>query len=465
METDFHRRYASPEMLKIWSAENKFKRERELWIAVMRAQAKVGLEIPEKAIKDYEAKINHIDLSSISEREKSLKHDVKARIEEFNHLAGHQYIHLGLTSRDVTENVELMLIKESLELTRFKSISFLAALGKRIREHRETPMVARTHNVPAQVTTLGKKFSVWAEEQIFALKHLDNLVERLEFRGIKGAVGTATDMSLLLGEALSSFEKEFMHFFGDDKVMNSSSQVYPRSIDFEVVATLVQLAAAANNLALNVRLLAGLGHVHEAFSKSQVGSSAMPHKMNPRLSERINSLFSVLRGYLAMVENLVGNQWNEGDVSCSATRRAAISGSFLVLDGIIDTAIDVIDGLAVSTTSITKELNEEMPLIASSAYLMLMVEKGASREVAHKQLAEALRIYREGGNNRREDLIRALIFASDSLLREKELLEILSNPISLSGLAVSQCDAVISEIDAWATKESGAAEYQPRQSI
>ena len=166
-----------------------------------------------------------------------------------------------------------------------------------------------------------------------------------------------------------------------------------------------------------------------------------------------------------MVENLVGNQWNEGDVSCSATRRAAISGSFLVLDGIIDTAIDVINSLAVSTASITKELKEEMPLIASSAYLMLMVEKGASREVAHKQLAEVLRIYREGRNNRREDLIRALIVASDSLLSEKELLEILSNPLSLSGLAVSQCDAVVSEIDAWATKESGAVEYQPRQSI
>jgi len=452
-------------MLKIWSAENRYIRERELWVAVMRAQAKAGVEIPREVIESYESKISFIDLEVISNREKLLKHDVKSRIEEFNHLAGYEYIHLGLTSRDVTENVEIELMKESLGLIRFKSISFLSALGKRIDEHKELPMVARTHNVPAQVTTLGKKFSVWADEEIFALKHLDELIERLPYRGVKGAVGTATDMSLLLEESISTFEEEFLPYFRESQVLSSSSQVYPRSIDFEVVASLVQLAAAANNVALNVRLLAGLGHAHESFSKSQVGSSAMPHKMNPRLSERINSLFSVLKGYLAMTENLVGDQWNEGDVSCSATRRASISGSFLVLDGILDTAIDVLNGLAVSEVSIANELNEEMPLIASSAYLMLMVEKGGSREAAHKLLGEALRNYRENGSNNREGLISALTSKTDSLLSEKDLLGVLSNPMQLTGLATSQCDLVLDEIDSLVAKVSGAAEYQPRQSI
>lgn len=452
-------------MLATWSLENKFKFERTLWIAVMRAQAKAGLAIPEAAIKDYEAKKSSIDLDSIAQREKTLKHDVKARIEEFNHLAGHQYIHLGLTSRDVTENVEILLIKESLDLIKLKSVALLHALGERIEEYKEVPIVARTHNVPAQVTTLGKKFSVWAEEQMFSLKHLEELINRLPTRGIKGAVGTSTDMQSLLGDNLPAFEAQLSELFGSNVPLNSSAQVYPRSIDFEVVATLVQIAAAANNLATNVRLLAGFGHLHESFLESQVGSSAMPHKMNPRLSERINSLFSVLKGYLAMIQNLVGDQWNEGDVSCSATRRAALSGSFLVLDGILDTAIDVIRGLSISRKSIENELQRELPLIASSEYLMLMVKKGASREVAHKKLGKALREYRESGSTSLEELFDLFLIDSEAMLTKNELQRVISNPISLTGAAVVQCDFVLAEIKNWVTKVADATSYRPRQSI
>jgi adenylosuccinate lyase len=465
METDFHRRYASPEMLAIWSLENKFKLERTLWIAVMRAQAKAGLEIPKAAIKDYENKKSTIDLDSIAQRERTLKHDVKARIEEFNDLAGHQYIHLGLTSRDVTENVEMLLIKESLDLIKLKSVALLHAYGERIEEFKEVPIVARTHNVPAQVTTLGKKFSVWAEEQIFSLKHLEELMNRLPTRGIKGAVGTSTDMKSLLGDNLNSFEAGLSELFGSSVSLNSTSQVYPRSIDFEVVATLVQLAAAANNLATNIRLLAGFGHLHESFLESQVGSSAMPHKMNPRLSERINSLFSVLKGYLAMIQNLVGDQWNEGDVSCSATRRAALSGSFLVLDGILDTAIDVIRGLSISRKSIENELQRELPLIASSEYLMLMVKKGSSREVAHKKLGKALREYRENEGSSSEHLFDLLSNDSEAMLTKNALQGVISNPISLTGAAVVQCDLVLGKIKNWVTKVTDATSYRPRQSI
>ena len=465
METDFHRRYASQEMLEIWSPENKFRMERTLWIAVMKAQSKAGLEIPEAAIKDYESKKSMIDLESIANREITLKHDVKARIEEFNSLAGHQYIHLGLTSRDVTENVEMLLIQESLSLTQFKCISLLHSFGERIKEFKEIPIVARTHNVPAQLTTLGKKFSVWADEQIFSLRHLEELMNRLPIRGIKGAVGTSTDMRSLTGERLSDFEAEIGSFFGNENLSNSTSQVYPRSIDFEVIATLVQLAAASNNFAINVRLLAGLGHLQESFSDSQVGSSAMPHKMNPRLSERINSLFSVLKGYLSMIENLVGEQWNEGDVSCSATRRAAISGSFLVVDGILDTAIDVIQGLSISRKSIADELQRELPFIASSEYLMLLVKKGLSREVAHKQLGKALRDYKDSGSNTTKDLFVLLTKNSESSITEQELQNILDNPTLLTGSASSQCDLVVTEIRKWVAKVEGAASYRPKQSI
>jgi adenylosuccinate lyase len=380
-------------------------------------------------------------------------------------LAGHQYIHLGLTSRDVTENVEMLLIKKSLDLIKLKSVALLHAFGERIEEFKEVPIVARTHNVPAQVTTLGKKFSVWAEEQMFSLKHLEELMNRFPTRGIKGAVGTSTDIQSLLGDNLNSFEAALSEFLGSNVSLNSTAQVYPRSIDFEVVAALVQLAAAANNLATNVRLLAGFGHLHESFLESQVGSSAMPHKMNPRLSERINSLFSVLKGYLAMIQNLVGDQWNEGDVSCSATRRAALSGSFLVLDGILDTAIDVIRGLSISRKSIANELQRELPLIASSEYLMLMVKKGASREVAHKKLGKALRGYRDIGSNSPEELFDLLSNDSEIMLSKNELQGVISDPISLTGVAVVQCDLVLAEIKKCVTKVADATSYRPRQSI
>ena len=464
METEFHKRYASKEMLEIWSSQNKFVKERSLWIAVMRAQAKVGFDIPESAIKDYESCREIIDLDSISEREKSLKHDVKARIEEFNHLAGHQFIHLGLTSRDVTENVELSLIVDSLVLTRFKSIALLNVLGMRIAEFKELPIVARTHNVPAQVTTLGKKFSVWAEELLFALKHLDELLTRIPMRGLKGAVGTTSDMQLLLGTSITDFESEIALLFGDREILNSTAQVYPRSIDFEVIASLVQLASSANNIALNLRILAGLGHVVESFSDTQVGSSAMPHKRNPRLSERINALFSVLKGYLAMIENSAGDQWNEGDVSCSATRRVALSGAFLMMDGIIDTTINVLSGIGVSKDSIGKELEKELPIIASSAYLMLMVKKGAPRELAHKQLGESLRAIPSEGVQENQKFIDLLVEKSNSLLDRAEILHLLADPLPLAGMANSQCDLILGEIKRWVTKEVDAMRYQPRQS-
>jgi adenylosuccinate lyase len=187
--------------------------------------------------------------------------------------------------------------------------------------------------------------------------------------------------------------------------------------------------------------------------------------MNPRLSERINSLFSVLKGYLSMIENLVGEQWNEGDVSCSATRRAAISGSFLVIDGILDTAIDVAKGLAISNKSISNELKRELPFIASSEYLMLLVKKGLSREVAHKQLGKALRDYKDSVSSTPEDLFEVLSKNSESSITKQELQNILDNPMSLTGSASSQCDLVVTEIRKWVAKVEGTTSYRPKESI
>ena len=201
-------RYASAQMREIWSPQAKIISERKLWVAVMRAQSKLGHSIPDSVIADYEKVINKVDLASIDAREKSTRHDVKARIEEFNALAGHEAIHAGMTSRDLTENVEAMQVRDGLALVRDRVVAVLAVLGQRATEYIDQPIAGRSHNVPAQVTTLGKRFATTAEELLFAYERLDNLIERYPIRGIKGPVGTSQDSVDLLGSTESHAQLE-----------------------------------------------------------------------------------------------------------------------------------------------------------------------------------------------------------------------------------------------------------------
>ncbi|MFM8205086.1 MAG: lyase family protein, partial [Actinomycetales bacterium] len=293
-------RYASPEMREIWSAEAKIRAERKLWIAVMRFQSK-ALSIPEAAIKDYEKSVEKIDLASIERREKELRHDVKARIDEFNALAGHQFIHLGMTSRDLTENIEAFQIRQALLLIQERSAALLFQIGEKAKKYAELPIVARSHNVPAQLSTLGKKFATVGEELLFAFDRLNNLIDRYPNRGIKGPVGTAQDSLDLLGSTHADLEKVIAKELGFAKTLDSVGQIYPRSFDLDVISALAQLAAAPSDLATSIRLMAGHGLVSEGFKAGQVGSSAMPHKMNSRSCERINGLTKVLAGYLTMI--------------------------------------------------------------------------------------------------------------------------------------------------------------------
>ena len=315
-------RYATAAMRSIWSPESKIIQERKLWVAVMRAQSKLGHPIPGEVIDDYEKLLPNVDLASIDNREKLTRHDVKARIEEFNALAGHQAIHAGMTSRDLTENVEAMQIRDGLLLVQERVIATLAMLAEQATLYIDQPITGRSHNVAAQVTTLGKRFASAAEELLFAYERLENLIERLPIRGIKGPVGTAQDSLDLLGSsaAHAQLEEEVATHLGFAQTLDSTGQIYPRSIDFDVVTTLVQLAAGPSSLATSIRLMAGAELVTEGFKVGQVGSSAMPHKMNTRSCERVNGLSVILRGYSSMIGELSGDQWNEGDVSCSVVR-------------------------------------------------------------------------------------------------------------------------------------------------
>ena len=227
-------RYASPELVRMWSPEHKIVLERQLWIAVLKAQRDLGVEVPEQAIADYERVVEQVDLESIAARERVTRHDVKARIEEFNALAGHEQVHKGLTSRDLTENVEQLQMRLSLELVRDRTVAILARLARRAAEYSDLVMAGRSHNVAAQATTLGKRFASAADELLVAYRRLEELRARYPLRGIKGPVGTAQDMlDLLDGDAakLAQLEERVAAHLGFAGVFTSVGQVYPRSLD------------------------------------------------------------------------------------------------------------------------------------------------------------------------------------------------------------------------------------------
>ena len=457
-------RYASAEMRKIFSAESKIIAERDLWLAVARAQKKLGHAITDDQISAYEKVKAKVDLTSIDQRERTTRHDVKARIEEFNALAGHEVIHTGMTSRDLTENIEALQIRLGLELVQFKVIALLARLGEKSLQYSDQPIAGRSHNVPAQITTLGKRFATTAEELLYAYERLTSLLSRYPMRGIKGPVGTAQDSIDLLGSSKSHYdlEKEIAKHLGFERILESTGQVYPRSLDYEVVTTLVQLAAAPSSLATSIRLMAGAELVTEGFKAGQVGSSAMPHKMNTRSCERVNGLAVILRGFSAMVGELAGDQWNEGDVSCSVVRRVAIADSFYAIDGLLETMLTVLNEFGAFPAVINAELERYLPFLATTKILMAAVKKGVGRESAHEVIKEhatkAALNMREGQQN---ELLEALAGDPRIPLDHNELKALIADPIQFSGDAKAQISRVAKRIEAITTKHSDAAKYQP----
>ncbi len=447
-------RYASPELAELWSPEQKVKLERRLWIAVLRAQRDLGIEVPEGVVEDYERVLDTVDLASIAEREKVTRHDVKARIEEFNALAGHEHVHKGMTSRDLTENVEQLQTRLSLELIRDRAVAVLARLGKLAGEYGELVMAGRSHNVAAQATTLGKRFATGADELFVAYGRVEELLRRYPLRGIKGPVGTAQDMLDLLGgdgEKLAELERRIAAHLGFGEVFTSVGQVYPRSLDYEVVTSLVQLAAAPSSLAKTIRLMAGNELVTEGFKPGQVGSSAMPHKMNTRSCERVNGLMVILRGYASMTGELAGDQWNEGDVSCSVVRRVALPDAFFALDGLLETFLTVLDEFGAFPAVVARELDRYLPFLATTKVLMGAVRGGVGREVAHEAIKEnavatALEMREKGAE--RNDLLDKLAADERLPLDRDRLAALMGDPLSFTGAARDQVAAVVARVEA-----------------
>ena len=469
MENVLASRYASAPMVDLWSTTGKIMLERQLWIAVMVAQKELGLDISDQTLADYQAVVEQVDLASIRQREEVTRHDVKARIEEFCALAGHEQIHKGMTSRDLTENVEQLQVRRGLEIILDRVVAALARLGALAAEHRDQTMGGRTHNVPAQATTLGKRFATVAEELLLAHQHLTDLLVAYPLRGLKGPVGTQQDqLDFFDGDIdkVTQLENQVAQHLGFNQVLNSVGQVYPRSLDFAVVAGLVQTSGAPANLARTLRLMAGHELAPEGFQPGQVGSSAMPHKMNARSCERINGLAVVLRGHLTMVEGLVGDQWNEGDVSCSVVRRVALPDAFLAADGLFQTFLTVLDDLGAYPAVIEHELTQYMPFLATTRVLVAAMQAGLGREEAHeiiKEHAVAAALSRREDPQGGTDLLTRLGNDPRLPLDQAALETLLANPAVFVGNAGAQVDAVISRIAEVVAERPEAAAYYPEK--
>lgn len=464
-------RYASAQMQQIWSPENKIIAERQLWLAVLDAQRDLGVDFggddPDAVIADYERVVEDVDLAAIADRERITRHDVKARIEEFNELAGHEHVHKGMTSRDLTENVEQMQVLQSLKLVRSRVVTTLARLSELAARYADQPVAGRSHNVAAQVTTLGKRFASVADEMLIAHARLTELIGRYPARGIKGPMGTSQDMLDLLGgdlDKLDQLEQRIASGLGFANVLDSTGQVYPRSLDLDVVSALAQTAAGPSNLATSIRLMAGDELVTEGFAEGQVGSSAMPHKMNTRSCERVNGLSVVIRGYLSMVGELAGDQWNEGDVSCSVVRRVALPDACYALDGLFETFLTVLADFGAFPSVITAELDRYLPFLTTTKVLMAAVRKGVGREDAHEAIKEhavavALQMRQTGARD--NDLFDRLAADQRLGLSRDELAELISAPLELTGAAARQVGRVIARIQPLVEADPQAAAYQP----
>ena len=461
-------RYSSTDMASIWSPTNKIVAERKLWVAVLKAQKELGLEISNQVISDYEKVIEQVDLVSIAKRESELRHDVKARIEEFCSLAGHEHIHKGMTSRDLTENVEQLQVLQSLKLVRFKAVATLSHLTDLAVQYRDTALTGRSHNVAAQTTTLGKRFASASDELIQAIARLDDLISRYPLRGIKGPVGTSQDMlDLFDGDAqkLQQLESSVAIHLGFAKVLTSVGQVYPRSLDYDTVSALVQLAAGPSSLATTIRLMAGHELVTEGFKEGQVGSSAMPHKMNTRSCERVNGFAVILRGYASMTGELAGNQWNEGDVACSVVRRVALADSFFAVDGLFETMLTVLNEFGAFPAVIERELQRYLPFLATTKVLMAAVRAGVGRETAHEVIKEhAVKVALDmrsdiGGDGMA--LIHRLAGDSRLGLSAETLTALISQPLEFTGAATAQISELVRQASELIASEPAASAYRP----
>ena len=462
-------RYAGSEINAIFSEQGRSLAERELWLAVLKAQKELGLDIPDDVIAKFEAAKEKIDLDEIKRLEMVTKHDVKAKIQAFVQIAGaEEHIHKGLTSRDLTDNVEQMQFRKAAQVIFGKYAAVLRHFCDRSKAYENIILTARTHHQPAQPTLLGRRFAMWTEELYTHLKAFETFLDEYPLRGIKGPVGTQFDMLTLLGsvEKVKKLEQKVAESLGFKKVLEAPGQVYPRSLDYALVSQLALLGSACENFAKGMRLMAGYELVTEGFKEGQVGSSSMPHKMNTRSSERICGLAELLKMFADGASRLAGDQWEEGDVSCSVMRRIIVPDALYASDGLCETALTVLNNMGVYPNMIHKELERYLPFLATTEILMMAVQAGIGREQGHSiikkySVAEALQMRKEGhAPALAEKLAQDPVFKKAGITAER-IRAVLKDQEHFLGNAKEQIKSVMDKAEGLLRSYPDAAQYEP----
>lgn len=387
-------RYASREMSYNWSPQRKYSLWRKLWLELAKAEKEMGLDITDEQISEMEAHQDDIDFKRVSEIEKKLRHDVMSHIHHFGELCpkAMPIIHLGATSCYVTDNSELIQLKEGMLIIRKKLLNLIKRFSERAKEYADLPTLGFTHFQPAQPTTVGKRLSLYLQDFLFDFNKLEYEIENLPFRGVKGTTGTqASFMSLLKGNSKKVAELDIMvtEKMGFEKTVSVSSQTYTRKIDYYILSVISGIAQSAYKFASDLRMLSHLGEIEEPWESSQIGSSAMAYKKNPMRSERICSLTRFVISLPDNAANTHSNQWFERTLDDSANRRIVLPEAFLSIDVILSILYNIINGMQVWPKVIEKNLLREMPFMATENIMMAAVKAGGNRQDLH----EAIRVH------------------------------------------------------------------------
>lgn len=443
-------RNASPEMAELFGAQKKFSTWRRLWLELAKAQKKLGLPIKQNQINQMARRLDDIDFKKAADFEKKFRHDVVAHIHTFARAApkAAPIIHLGATSCFVGDNADLIIIREALQMTAGKLAAVINLLGKFAKKHRDLPTLGYTHFQPAQLTTVGKRATMWCYEFALDLQEIEHRLETLLFRGVKGTTGTqASFMALFEGKhsKVKQLDKAVAAAFGFKKTCAVTGQTYQRKVDTLVVNCLASVAQSAHKLCNDLRLLANLKEIEEPFEKSQVGSSAMAYKRNPMRSERVTALSRLVLSLATSPAMTASEQWFERTLDDSANRRVVIPEAFLAVDGILEILANVLDGLVVYPKVIAAHVDAELPFMATENILMAGVKAGGNRQELHERIrlyshAAAAQVKQFGRPN---DLINRL--KTDISFRKVDFEKVL-NPNNYIGRAPQQVDEFLRTI-------------------
>ncbi len=450
-ESPFCTRYASEEMQYIFSADKKFTTWRKLWVALARAEMKLGLNVTQEQVQELESHINDIDYEVAEEREKQVRHDVMAHVYTYGKVcpkaAG--IIHLGATSCYVGDNTDVIIMRDALQIIRRKLINVMNNLAKFADEYKNMPCLAYTHLQPAQLTTVGKRATLWLNELLMDFEDLEYRISTLKLLGSKGTTGTqASFMELFEGDTskIKELEKMIAQEMGFNSVVAVSGQTYSRKVDSQVLAVLSGIAQSCSKFSNDMRILQSFKEMEEPREKSQIGSSAMAYKRNPMRCERITSLARYV-----MIDSLnpaftAGTQWFERTLDDSANKRISVAEAFLGVDAILNIMMNVTDGMVVYPEIVRRRVMAELPFMATENIMMDAVKKGGNRQELHERIREysmtaAMEVKQYG----RENNLCELIVNDPMFMVTKEELDAVLKPENYTGRSAEQVDEYLSE--------------------